>query len=107
MILTADLGICTHIQQPLLAACLTTQTKKAEDFPFPLWFLFSRDCACAVTSKTYNPPSEGPATLGEDGRPTTALTSYNYVCLEGGQKVLRPMAVSPELYRIEGNDCYL
>jgi len=58
---------------PFACSMLDDSDKEGRGFPIPIvriLFLSGRDRARTVTSKTYNPPSEGAATLGEDGRLT-------------------------------------
>lgn len=66
-------------------------------FPIPiirLVFLIAKKKDFAVTPKTYNSPSDGARSFGEDGRPL--FTSYDYVCTGISSSVLNVIKESEE-----------
>lgn len=82
---------------PFGCSLLNNSDKVNGRFPIPiirLVFLIAKKKHFAVTRKTYNSPSDGATSLGEDGRPL--FTSYDYVCTGISSSVLNVIKESEE-----------
>jgi hypothetical protein len=75
---------------PFACSLLNNSDKVNGRFPIPIirlvFLIAKKEEKSAVTHKTYNSPSDGATSLGEDGRPL--FTSYDYVCTGISSSVL-------------------
>jgi hypothetical protein len=88
---------------PFKCKLLEESDKDKAPFPIPIIrivFTLANDVP-ALTCKTYELPSHGATSLGNDEQPL--FTSYDYVCSGIGSTILQPVEESPNDWKVLAN----